>query len=354
MIKLIKSYNNINSWHLNPGLQDGNVSSTKPYYWNAICNDDKLTCEVSNENSDDNSFSRVFIKVLLKSGVSYTIGTTNGSEFGNSIDTSLWIKNPDDTLYTDKIDQDGYGYINGVYCTEGIVITPSEDGIYTVCPGNYSGTSILKRTVSINPAPEDIIGNPYWEKKNGVIKSSRGWNKKTGKVFSYRSLKNAYEQSIEFLPGIMYFDTDDFNTFSSTDVKNNYFKNGPIIVQRNLNLGDGESTLISGYSDYFCEKFKGYIYISEAGSYRFVGTSDNSGMLKIDDHEQYILLDVVKDYFTIDLDVGYHLIEYYHGEEYGGQISEVYWYTPGSSSYASIPASVLFYSFDEYNKYLNK
>lgn len=189
-------------------------------------------------------------------------------------------------------------------------------------------------------------------KKSTEIADGNGWNLKTGKLLEYRTIDSAGIKYIPYLNGLMYFDTNDFYHFDSTSIKNQSFKNGPIIVQSNLNLGDSQATLLSGYQDYFCEKRKGYIYISEEGNYTFTGQSDDDGMLKIEDNEQYISWSGTKTYFTIYLTIGYHLIEFYHGEGSGGQISEVYWTTPSNSTAVSIPSSVFFYSDTEYKSYL--
>lgn len=332
MIKVISNSDSLSTWYLDPGIPFGDGTQETPYYWDAVCDEDRTGISGTVSSS-----SHQYYKILLKSGTTYTFRYNKDGSWDGDMRISFY--DTDGTTIKDSWDSDPQ---------EQFDYTPTKDGLCTLRIQPYSSYSGSFKYL-VTPAPEQFIGNPGWKKKEGLAQGD-GWNKKTGKVFEYRTLEKANLKHNVFLQGLMYFDTNDFYSFSSPDVKNQTFKNGPIIVQRNLNLGDSEPTLLSGYSDYFCEKRKGYIYIAEAGSYTFSGQADDHGMLKLEDNEAYISWSGTKTYFTVNLEVGYHLIEYYHGEGGGGQITEVYWTTPSNSTATSIPAEVFFYSPKEYRE----
>lgn len=153
-----------------------------------------------------------------------------------------------------------------------------------------------------------------------------------------------------FKQGFLYWDKSQ-GTFSSFADAQSWSYDGPtLITGRNLNLGDSESTFINHRSDYFTEKRTGYIKIETPGTYTFSGQADDTGGLMVNGVTGYITWSGIKDYLTITFDKpGFYPFEYYHGENDGGQIAEVYWTTPTNSSRVSVPYEVLYYNTKEYS-----
>lgn len=191
------------------------------------------------------------------------------------------------------------------------------------------------------------ISIPWDSNKNSIGRNNSTFVHKKTRDESY--IDEIVKQEL-IKPGFLYWDTNQgggiFNNYEDADSRE---YNGPIIVtDRNLNLGDRETTLINHYSDYFTEKMVGYIKIEAVGSYTFSGQADNTGALMINGTIGYITWSGIKTYFTINFDSpGYYPFKYFHGEENGGQIAEVYWTTPTNSSRVSVPKEVLYYNLKD-------
>ncbi|MEE6310835.1 discoidin domain-containing protein [Plantactinospora veratri] len=107
---------------------------------------------------------------------------------------------------------------------------------------------------------------------------------------------------------------------------------------------DWTSAADFGFENYFLAQVLGNINIAQAGSYTFRLLSDDGSRLLIDDA-------VVVDHDglhgpdpkdgTVDLGTGYHSLRIEHFERDGGQQLTLQWRTPGSTSFVTVPNSVL-------------
>lgn len=317
-----------------------NGSSEKPYLWDEVCGDDRTKISDLSKISGKTTF----VKVKLNAGTQYVFFVSN--DIGDSY-LRIW-KAGDMSAALESSDADGDDDTSRVK----LYFTPTTSGDYLVEYTDYSsamdegGSEPCSFTnATINPAPQTIQSGTS-SKPKVLYKPSEGFNVLTKRPVKYRSMEHILPNP--YLPGFFYSDTNSRNSFSSfDDAASISFNNITHITKRNLNLGNDEATLFSGYTNDFTEKIWGYMYIETPGTYTFSGQSDDHGALqiKVNDtvYKSKITWSGIHNYFTVNFpESGYYPFEYYHGEGGGGQISEVYWTTPTNSNSTSLPSDIFY------------
>lgn len=320
-----------------------NGSSEKPYLWDEVCGTDRTQISDLSKISGKTTF----VKVKLNAGTQYVFFVSN--DIGDSY-LRIW-KADDMSEALESSDADGDEDSSRVK----LYFTPTTSGDYLVEYTDYSsamgegGSEPCSFTsATINPAPQTT---GTLSKPKVLYKPSEGFNVLTKRPVKYRSMENFLHA--KYMIGFFYSDTNSRYSFSSfDDAANISFNNTKYIIGRNLNLGNNEATLVSGYTDYFTEKIWGYMYIENPGTYTFSGQSDNHSALqiKVNDvvYKNKITWSGIHNYFTVNFpETGYYPFEYYHGEENGGQIAEVYWTTPTNSTRTSLPTDIFYLLYEE-------
>ena len=329
MIKVISNSDSLSTWYLDPGVTSGDGTTKEaPIVWSeeATENGTKLTYPIK-QNSGYES-SRVYILVTLKAGTNYSFylnanwGPMNGELFKQT---------------------DLNTVIGNYYYSSTNTINVSEDGNYILGIW-YSYSYDVTDYLTLTPAPETTVGEAGWKKKEGLVQGD-GWNKKTGKVFEYRTLEKANIKYNDYINGLLYWDSNAASSISSFDDAVNKFQtgaNGPIFTTK-FNLVDGEGTLISGYTNYFIVKMKGYIKIENPGTYKFFTNQDDQIAMKVHDKTGYFsgASGSFGERISIYLEKGYYDFEFYFAEGSGNQYYTIKWQPPGASSYEDIPVGVL-------------
>lgn len=173
MIKVISNSDSLSTWYLDPGIPFGDGTQETPYYWDAVCDEDRTGISGTVSSS-----SHQYYKILLKSGITYTFRYNKDGSWDGDMRISFY--DSDGTAVKDSWDSDPI---------EQFDYTPTKDGLCTLRIQPYSSYSGSFKYL-VTPAPEQFIGNPGWKKKEGLAQGD-GWNKKTGKVFEYRTLEKA-------------------------------------------------------------------------------------------------------------------------------------------------------------------
>lgn len=326
MIKVISNSDSLSTWYLDPGIPFGDGTQETPYYWDAVCDEDRTGISGTVSSS-----SHQYYKILLKSGITYTFRYNKDGSWDGDMRISFY--DSDGTAVKDSWDSDPI---------EQFDYTPTKDGLCTLRIQPYSSYSGSFKYL-VTPAPEQFIGNPGWKKKEGLAQGD-GWNKKTGKVFEYRTLEKANIKYNDYINGLLYWDSNAASTISSFDDAVNKFQtgaNGPIFTTK-FNLVDGEGTLISGYTDYFIVKMKGYIKIENPGTYKFFTNQDDQVAMKVHDKTGYYsgASSSFGERISIDLEKGYYDFEFYFAEGSGNQYYNIKWQPPGATTYEDIPYGI--------------
>nr|DAQ92004.1 MAG TPA: Putative large adhesion protein (Lap) domain, adhesion protein, RTX [Caudoviricetes sp.] len=146
--------------------------------------------------------------------------------------------------------------------------------------------------------------------------------------------------------GLVAYDSNEsygnFSSLADAQGRTAYNANTVIISQIN---SDGTSH-VSGYSDYFRQRFLGYIYCPEDGTYNFRTDSDDGSVVGVDGVQVAHSGASGNNQQDVTLTKGYHMLEYYHVEQGGGQNWYLYWKTPSNSSWVLVPPASLFYAED--------
>lgn len=151
---------------------------------------------------------------------------------------------------------------------------------------------------------------------------------------------------VKVLNGLVAYDANtDYGNFSSIeDARNRTGYNGKTVIIKQINSNG--SSHVSGYTDSFRQRFLGYIYCTEEGTYNFRSNSDDSSVVAVDGVQVAAYGVSGNNQQNITLGVGLHKLEYYHAEQSGDQSWCLYWKTPSNSSWVVIPSSNLFYAED--------
>ena len=303
MIKVIKNSTNLSTWYLDPGVPtDGDGKSfDNPFVWQLHSSNDNKNFDYTAPEYGN------YVYVLLK----LTSGTTyNGNIVAHTGPITYQLYDNDDQNTVLKT----FSY----YDSTSFSFSVDKTGLYIFKCGEEFYNNGSTETLTLNPSPDIISGEAVWKKKEGLAKGE-GWNKKTGKMFKYRNIENAGIKYNDYINGLLYWDSNTASSISSFDDAVNKFQtgaNGPIFTTK-FNLVDGEGTLISGYTDYFIVKMKGYIKIENPGTYKFFTNQDDQIAMKVHDKTGYFSGASGNQYYTIK------------------------WQPPGASSYEDIPVGVL-------------
>jgi len=328
MIKVINNSANLSTWYLDPGVASGDGSTKEaPIVWseNSTNNGTHLVYPIK-ENSGYES-NRVYILMTLKAGTAY----------------SLYINANYGPMYGELFKQTDLNTVIGNYdYSSSNTINVSEDGNYIL--GVYNSYSYnVEDYLTLSPAPETTVGEAGWKKKEGLVDGS-GWNKITGKVFEYCSLEKASIKYNNYVNGLLYWDSNKASSISSYDDAVSKFEtgaNGPIFTGK-FNLVDGEGSLISGYTDYFIVKMKGYVRIENPGTYIFYTNQDDQVAMRVKDITGYYSgsSGSYGSRVTVELEKGFHEFEFYFAEGSGNQYYNIKWQPPDATTYEDIPYGV--------------
>lgn len=154
MIKVLNSSSNLTTWYLDPGIPFGDGTQEHPYYWDAVCDEERTGISGTVSSS-----SNQYYKILLKSGTTYTFRYNKDGSWDGDMRISFY--DTDGTTIRDSWDSDP---------VEQFDYTPTKDGLCTLRIQPYSSYSGSFKYL-VTPAPEQFVGNPGWKKKT-IIKSS--------------------------------------------------------------------------------------------------------------------------------------------------------------------------------------
>ena len=132
------------------------------------------------------------------------------------------------------------------------------------------------------------------------------------------------------------------HAYNHQDFLDKSYPNGPVHV---ANVNGSGGSVVTGWGDNFCQKFAGYVFAPEDGTYTFATNSDDASDLSVDGN-------VICSWYgghgtgswrtgTVALTTGWHEFVYYQEEGGGGQAWYAGWQKPSDSGISIIPESNL-------------
>ena len=163
--------------------------------------------------------------------------------------------------------------------------------------------------------------------------------------FNYGPEETPYGK-IPLKNGLVAYDSNEsygnFSNLADAQGRTSYNANTVIISK----ISSNGTSHVSGYSDYFRQRFLGYIFCPEEGTYNFRTDSDDGSVVGVDGVQVAHSKASGNNQQDVTLTRGYHRLEYYHVEQSGSQNWYLYWKTPSNSSWVIVPEENLFYVED--------